>query len=195
MFLVELSFNTVKKEIEELDNKQLRKKLAIENSKKQLDSDNAKLIEFIKDDQIQTSKIEKEAKEQSRLCQQKQEINKDLDNKINNLKSEISKNKDILGSLEEHKKFIIELSKIQNAQWVVEREAEKKRKRDMVKKRWIEEHKRDARDDNIIFREDEDLFSMENYVKGGGASSIADASEKASSLPAGGSVGLVKNRK
>jgi hypothetical protein len=30
MFLVELSFNTVKKEIEELDHKQSRKKTAIE---------------------------------------------------------------------------------------------------------------------------------------------------------------------
>ena len=32
MFLVELSFNTVKKEIEELDHKQSRKKTAIETS-------------------------------------------------------------------------------------------------------------------------------------------------------------------
>jgi hypothetical protein len=47
---------------------------------------------------------------------------KDLDNKINNVRSEISKNKDVLGSLEEHKKFMLALSSIQNANWVIEQE-------------------------------------------------------------------------
>ena len=47
-----------------------------------------------------------------------QNENKDLENHINLIRSEISKNKDILGGLEEHKKFIMELSKIQNLGWV-----------------------------------------------------------------------------
>lgn len=38
-------------------------------------------------------------------------------------------------------------------------------------------HKRDTCDDHIIFREDDDLFSMDAYAKG--TSSVADASEKA----------------
>jgi len=60
-------------------------------------------------------------------------------------------------------------------------------------RRWIEQHKRDTKDDNVIFREDEDLFSLDAYAKG--ASSVADASEKAGSLPVGGAGGLIKNRK
>ena len=62
MFLVELSFNTVKKEIEELDHKQSRKKTAIETSNAQLLRDNAKLMKFIEADSVETSKKENLAK-------------------------------------------------------------------------------------------------------------------------------------
>lgn len=105
--------------------------------------------------------------------------NKVLDSKINNLRSEISKNKDILTGYEDLKRFIIDLSNVQNATWVKEQTDMKKRRRDYLKRKWIDEHKRDNRDDHIIFREDEDLFSMDAYVKGGGGSSVADMSEKA----------------
>ncbi len=47
MFLVELSHNTVKKEIEELDDKSERKAKALEDSRKQLENDNIKLMKFI----------------------------------------------------------------------------------------------------------------------------------------------------
>ncbi len=50
MFLVELSFNTVKKEIEELDHKQSRKKTAIETSQVQLEKDGLKLMKYIEKD-------------------------------------------------------------------------------------------------------------------------------------------------
>ena len=72
----------------------------------------------------------------------------------------------------------------------------KKQRRDQIKRRWIDDHKRDTRDDHIIFREDNDLFSLEDYAKG--ASSIADARDKpslGSTLPAGGAAGLYKNKK
>ena len=112
MFLVELSFNTVKKEIEELDHKQSRKKTAIETSKAQLEKDNLKLMRFIEKDQIKTSQKEKKAKKAQREGQEQQERNKNLDNAINNVRSDISKQKDQLGALEDHKDFILELSKI-----------------------------------------------------------------------------------
>ena len=124
------------------------------------------------------------------------EESKDLENKINNVRSEINKNKDILFALEDHKKFLLALSTVQNANWVTEQEKKKKQRRDQIKRRWIEEHKRDTRDDHIIFREDNDLFSLEDYAKG--ASSIADASDKPSlggTLPTGGAAGLYKNKK
>ena len=196
MFLVELSYQTVKQEIEGLDHKQSRKKTAIETSTTQLQADGLKLMKFIDKDQLETSKKEKDAKQAQTECQTLQNENKDLDNKINLTRSEISKNKDSLGSLEDNKKFIMELSKAQNAMWVKEEEQKKQKKRADVKRRWIDEHKRDARDDNIIFREDDDLYSMDAYIKGTGGSSIADQSEKAgSSYPAGGATGLIKQRK
>jgi hypothetical protein len=197
MFLVELSFNTVKCEIEELDRKQQRKKTAIEHSQAQLQKDEVKLMKFIEKDQIKTSKKEKKAKKAMRDCQALNDENKDLENKINLMRSEISKNKDILSSLEEHKKFLLDLSRIMNASWVIEQQESKKKKRNMVKKKWIEQHRHDTRDDHIIFREDEDLFSMDAYIKGAGASSMADQSDgkPGSSLPVGGAGGLYRQRK
>lgn len=112
MFLVELSFNTVKKEIEELDHKQSRKKTAIEQSQAQLERDNVKLMKFIEKDQIKTSEAEREAKNAMKACQSLNDDSKDLENKINNVKSDINKNKDTLSALEDHKKFLLALSEI-----------------------------------------------------------------------------------
>jgi hypothetical protein len=47
MFLVELSNNTIKKEIEDLDHKSIRKANALKDSKNQLANDHVKLIKFI----------------------------------------------------------------------------------------------------------------------------------------------------
>jgi chromosome segregation ATPase len=125
MFLVDMSFKTVKREIEELDNKLSRKQTAIETSQAQLDKDNQKLIKFIERDQIKTSKKEKKAKQAMKQSQALFDENKDLDNKINNIRSEISKHKDNLSALDEHKKFLMELSTIHDAAWVAEQKRQK----------------------------------------------------------------------
>jgi hypothetical protein len=54
------------------------------------------------------------------------EESKDLENKINNVRSEINKNKDILFALEDHKKFLLALSMLQNSKWVQDQELKKK---------------------------------------------------------------------
>lgn len=66
----------------------------------------------------------------------------------------------------------------------------KQRRYEQLSRRWVDQHKRDTKDDNIIFREDEDLFSLDAYTK---SASVADASEKG--MPVGGAGGLIKNRK
>lgn len=73
----------------------------------------------------------------------------------------------MLGALEEHKKFLVELS---HPNWIQEQDRIKKSKREKIKRDWIEFHKKDKRDDHIIFREDDELFSQE-VNKGAGASS------------------------
>lgn len=61
MFLVELSYNTIKEEIDDLDNKGKKKEIALEDSKKQLESDHLKLIKFIEQDNVTTTDKEREA--------------------------------------------------------------------------------------------------------------------------------------
>jgi hypothetical protein len=47
MFLVELSHNTIKEEIEDLDYKGKRKEIALKDSNVKLENDNIKLMKFI----------------------------------------------------------------------------------------------------------------------------------------------------
>lgn len=49
----------------------------------------------------------------------------------------------------------------------------KKSKRDRIKREWIEFHKKDRRDDALIFRDNDDELFTE-AAKGGGASNIGD---------------------
>lgn len=79
-------------------------------------------MRFIEKDQIKTSKKEKKAKKAQKECNEQAEKNKTLDININNVRSEISKQKDMLSGLEDHKEFIIELSKIQNANYVMQQQ-------------------------------------------------------------------------
>ena len=61
MFLVELSYNTVKDEIKELDLKKNRKAFALKDSSDQLEKDSDKLIKFIETDNRTTSDRNKDA--------------------------------------------------------------------------------------------------------------------------------------
>lgn len=101
---------------------------------------------------------------------------------MNIIRSEISKNKDILGSLEEHKKFIMELSKIQNLSWVRRQEEARVKKKERIKRRWIEEHKRDTRDDHIIFDE---IYNIEAYLQRLENKTATDLSEKGAAVAGG----------
>jgi|TARA_B110000305_G_C19374798_1_gene606371 hypothetical protein len=63
MFLVDLSYNTIKEEIKDLDLKKNRKAYALKDSTTQLDKDSAKLIQFIESDNLTTDERRKAAEE------------------------------------------------------------------------------------------------------------------------------------
>jgi hypothetical protein len=74
----------------------------------------------------------------------------------------------VLTGLEAHKDFLVELSP---HNWIIEQEKQKKQKRDRIKKDWIDFHKKDRRDDHIIFRDlDDELFSEAAKMMAGGSS-------------------------
>lgn len=123
MFLVELSNNTIKKEIEELDHKSKRKAIALKDSSNQLGNDHIKLMKFIEQDNITTQDKEKEAEKMVALRKKKETKIKKIDTRVANLKSEIEKNKDVLTGLEAHKDFLLELSHIN---WITEQDKMKK---------------------------------------------------------------------
>ena len=79
----------------------------------------------------------------------------------------------MLGGLEEHKTFLVELS---HTTWITEQDKQKKSKRDRIKRDWIDFHKKDRRDDGVIFREDDDVFT--NEASKAGASTVGDQVER-----------------
>ena len=74
-----------------------------------------KLMKYIENDNITKQEKEKQAENYMKDRRDKEGKIKKIDSKIQNLKSEIEKNKDILAGLEEHKKFLITISP---PQWV-----------------------------------------------------------------------------
>lgn len=94
MFLVELSYNTIKEEIFNLDEKQNRKGDALKDSSLQLDTDSAKLIKFIESDNMTTQDKKKEADTEV-VKRKKAEVDIKKDEAdIQNIRSEIDKNND-----------------------------------------------------------------------------------------------------
>ena len=124
-------------------------------------------MKFIEQDNITTQEKEREADKMIAVRKKKENKIKKIDSKIQNLRSEIDKNKDVLNALEDHKKFLIALS---HNSWISEQERSKKMKRDKIKKDWIDFHKKDKCHDHIIFREDDELFT--NEANKGGASTV-----------------------
>lgn len=61
MFLVELSYNTIKEEIIDLELKRNAKREALDDSQKQLEKDNKKLVDFIENDNLTTQNDNKAA--------------------------------------------------------------------------------------------------------------------------------------
>lgn len=118
MFLVELSYNTIKDEITELHLKKNRKANALQDSSQHLEKDNEKLIKFIeKDNEDTRHKMEEadKAMHERKACEA--EI-KYLDAQIQNLTSEIDKNLDMLNALEGHKIFMYRIFEKENHAWV-----------------------------------------------------------------------------
>lgn len=179
MFMVELSYHTIKKEIEDLDHKSKKKDIALKDSSNQLEDDHLKLIKFIEQDNIITQEKDKEAEKMCANRKLREAKIKKIDTKVINLKSEIDKNKDLMTGLEDHKKFLLALSP---NQWVADEEARKKSKYERVKKEWIDFHRKNTRDDHIIFREDDEFYSQEQKTQTG-------------SLPAGGAMAAINAAK
>ncbi len=114
-------------------------------------------MKFIEQDKITTQDKDKEAEKMMQNRKKKETKIKNIDGKIQNLRSEIDKNKDVLTALVDHKTFLIALSP---HQWVLAENNKKQEKLDRIRKEWIDFHKKNPRNDNIIFREKEELLAL-----------------------------------
>lgn len=142
-------------------------------------------MKFVEQDNNCTSEKEKEAEQQLNTRKLKEKDIKELDSEIQNLKSEIEKNKDVLSALEDHKEFLINLPFSNLPSWLAEQERIKEEKRKQIKRRWIDFHKNNTRDDHIIFREEDDYYNdkqignpqkteqIQKVVKRGGQGTLA----------------------
>ena len=92
MFLVEMSYNTIKEEITDLQLKTNRKQQALQESDVTLEKDNNKLVKFIEDDNKTTSDASKRAENHTIERKKVESKIKELDSKIQNITSEIDKN-------------------------------------------------------------------------------------------------------
>lgn len=97
--MAELAYNTVAKEIQELENKKVRRQTALETSTKELEDDHMDLIKFIQEDTKHGEERAEEEKKQQKLKAEKEDRLKGIETSIAAIKSDIDKNKDALGQL------------------------------------------------------------------------------------------------
>lgn len=141
MFLVELSYNTIKEEIVDLEKKRTAKKEALTDSSNQLEKDNKKLVDFIEKDNLATQTANKEAENAHNERKNKESQIRTLDAKIINVKSDIDKNLDQLSALETHKKFLFNIFEHEDAKWVEKIKAERERKLKVIRDKWLDKVK------------------------------------------------------
>lgn len=91
MFLVELSQKVIGERIKDLEFKNKRKLKAIVDSENQLKSDDEKLLAFIQKDQLSTHDKEREADKTILERKNMEQVDKELNLQIINLRSEIEK--------------------------------------------------------------------------------------------------------
>ena len=143
MFLVELSYNTVKDEIKDLDLKKNRKAYALKDSHDQLEKDSDKLIKFIETDNRTTSDRNKDAELAMQERKAAEARIKTIETRIQTVKSEIDKNVDQLSALEDLKVFLFKIfaSDISNPRWVEQQQMARNQKLEAIKRDWIERSK------------------------------------------------------
>ena len=155
MFLAELAYNTVEQEIKELEEKQQRRNQSLVDSAKELENDKMDLHHYIAQDKALKEDKEEEQKQLEQSKASKEDKIKKLEAEISTVKSTIEKNKEALGNLQENQQFLLNLSP---PEFIEERNAAMNKKREDLKKRWIQDHKADPRlDYDIIFKHDEDI--------------------------------------
>jgi hypothetical protein len=99
MFLVEMSYNTIKEEITSLQLKTNRKLTALQESDITLERDNNKLVKFIEDDNKTTGERTKDADAATQERKKTEAKIKNIDSKIQNIMSDIDRNNDQLTAL------------------------------------------------------------------------------------------------
>lgn len=152
MFLVQLSHNTIKKEIELLENKIERKGKALEQSKKLLNEDEREVRNYVESNNKTTKQIEEDGEKTLKVRKEKEDKLKNIEAEITALNYQSSKNnQDTLETLELHKKFLEELS---DGEFLKDKYDKQKKKVEELKKSWIAFYKKNSEEDHITFKEE-----------------------------------------
>ncbi len=141
-----------------MDTKKSRKSKALADSSTQLDKDKDNLMDFIESDNITTSNRNKQADSATKDRKTKEAMIKQLDGKIQNVKSDIDKNRDQLHTRVERKKCLFNIFEKENATWTDGQKEVRSRKLETEKRKWIE-FARLHRDSALGGMEDEFLLS------------------------------------
>ena len=137
MFLAELAYNTVAKEIDELERKKENRKQVLEQSQRELEEDHDDLIKFIHNDTKTKNERDDEEKKQLKIKAEKEDKLKSKENEISSIKSEIEKNKDALQALEKARYDILKIKQDNDSGWYEERFKQQAEKLHKLKTEWI----------------------------------------------------------
>jgi len=140
MFHAELAYKNVQHEIADLKAKKEERARALQKSKEDLEDDNNALMEFIALDNREKHQKEALEKQTNNKRQEKEKEIKEIDMKIQQVKSEIEKHKDALNELKENQAFLLKLTP---EQFYNDRAQTVKAKKEKAFKEWIASYHQD----------------------------------------------------
>lgn len=111
MFRVQLAYNTLQKEITDLNGYAERRFEALETSKKELDDNRKGVMNFVNDNNKMRQEKEDHEKELIRLKAEKEDTIRRQENQIQQLTSEIDKNQETVSQMLIFKDFFRKLAK------------------------------------------------------------------------------------
>lgn len=140
--------------------------MALKECDAQLNKDKLQVVKYIEKDSLITQDLEKKAEDQYEIRKEREMKIDDLDSSIQNLRSEIQKNRDICESLEGNREFIISIS---TPKWIEEQSQEQVKVIKKIKEEWVDSHIKattlDLVDEAIIFGQDGVKFGMMQSYK------------------------------
>jgi len=136
MFLVQMSLDVKKAEIQKLEDLAKKRSDALTESEQRLHQDNDKFKEFVKKNDQKAHQVMRAAEDTTRVKQERSQQIKSIRTQLSTVQSEIARSRELMEEYLKYKSFLMKLTP---QEWKDARAADKKERKRLRKEAWVDE--------------------------------------------------------